>query len=408
MSGHSLVSPSALARRLACPGSLEQEKGLPDTESVYSREGTRAHALLEEILNIDAVDVGEQDPDMYRYCMEAAQFVWDLMAEDPELELFVEQPVDPSRLFGRGETSGTADIILTSPTHLYVYDFKYGAGVDVPALHNKQCLAYGAGAVCSLYTDGVKVPEFYHFGIIQPRTPGPMVKQWDMGMMEFREECSWIKTQLSMIVPGAPRSTGDHCTFCKAKRTCYQRQGEASAAITEAFNAVTLGNAATVSDIPMKPPEVDLTNLSNEQLAQFVDRSALIKAVLDDCRAELRDRIMAGGEGCGYKVVRGTANRKWTLSDAELAKKFKNMKLKEEDYYDKKVASPATVEKCSKLTERQLENLKKLWTKPEGKLTLKSTSAPGTPVVNLDTAAAFSAAVEAEAATKPETLYSFI
>jgi hypothetical protein len=221
-----------------------------------------------------------------------------------------------------------------------------------------------------------------------------MVKQWDMGLQEFREECSWVKTQLKQVTPTAPRTTGNHCQFCKAKRTCFKRQGEAQAASVQAFAATTGQDVRTLTDIPLTPTETKMTPLSNRALADIIDRAGIIQAVIADCKEELQSRILAGGEGCGYKVVRGTANRKWIASDADLAKKFKNMKLKEEDYYVKKVASPAVVEKCTKLTDKQQENLKKLWTKPEGALTLKTESAPGKPIV-IDSAIAFADVEEA-------------
>ena len=396
MSSHSLNSPSSLARRLACLGSGEAEKDLPNVDSKFSLEGTQAHELLSKILGKCDQAVRDQYPlDMRNHCDAAAEFVWELMAADPELVLHLDSYVDPARLFGNSETAGSADIILISPTHLYVYDFKYGAGVDVAALHNKQCLAYGAGAVCNLVPEGVMLPTFYHFGIIQPRTPGPMIKQWDMGMQEFKDECTWVATQLKLIGPDSPLNTGSHCQFCKAKPTCSKRQGEAQAAAVTAFAAATGQDVRTLTEIPLTPTETNMTPLSNQALADLIDRSGILMAVIADCRKELQKRILAGQPGCGYKVVRGTANRKWIGTDADLAKKFKNMKLKEEDYYTKKLASPAVVEKCTKLTDKQQSNLKKLWTKPEGALTLKTESASGKAVV-LDSTVAFDAATGAE------------
>ena len=407
MSGHAANSPSSLARHLACLGSMHEEEGKPNPETKYSTEGTEAHELLSKILMGEFPVKHNYPVDMVAHCTDAAQFIWELIEADPELKLHVEVHVDPGQLFGGAkEVDGTADIILLSQKHIYVYDFKYGAGVDVAALHNKQCLAYGAGAICSLVPAGINVPEFYHFGIIQPRTAGPMVKQWDMGMLEFRSECEWVATQLKQIEPGAQLTTGSHCQFCRAKSSCPQRIKEATAVSLDLFNLATDGaNIATLSEIPLTPTETNVTDISNQQMADLIDRAGLLTAIIADFKEELQTRILAGQPGCGYKVVRGTAHRKWIPDDAVLAKKFKNMKLREEDYYIKKLASPSVVEKCAKLTDKQQANLKKFWIKPEGKLTLKPTSATGDPVIH-DSTAAFANAVPQETDTmKP---FSFI
>ena len=51
---HSLISPSNFERRMLCPGSLNAEKDLPETTSIYAQVGTMLHertALYIEYLN---------------------------------------------------------------------------------------------------------------------------------------------------------------------------------------------------------------------------------------------------------------------------------------------------------------------------------------------------------------------
>jgi hypothetical protein len=55
MSEHSLNGPSSFARRIACPGSANAERGIHEETSVYAAEGTAAHKLCEECLK-DGID----------------------------------------------------------------------------------------------------------------------------------------------------------------------------------------------------------------------------------------------------------------------------------------------------------------------------------------------------------------
>jgi hypothetical protein len=47
---HSPYGPSSAARWIACPGSVQAQEGIPDTESPYAAEGHAAHALAEKAL----------------------------------------------------------------------------------------------------------------------------------------------------------------------------------------------------------------------------------------------------------------------------------------------------------------------------------------------------------------------
>ena len=44
---HAKLSASGAGRWASCPGSVQMEDGIPDSESVYAKEGTLAHELSE-------------------------------------------------------------------------------------------------------------------------------------------------------------------------------------------------------------------------------------------------------------------------------------------------------------------------------------------------------------------------
>src|ERR1700678_4584771 len=49
-SWHAKFSASSMSRIEKCPGSVTLSEGLPDRDSIYSIEGTKAHTVLETIL----------------------------------------------------------------------------------------------------------------------------------------------------------------------------------------------------------------------------------------------------------------------------------------------------------------------------------------------------------------------
>jgi len=50
---HSPISPSNFERRMLCPGSLNAEKGLPYTTSVYAETGTMLHEMVNKYITDD-------------------------------------------------------------------------------------------------------------------------------------------------------------------------------------------------------------------------------------------------------------------------------------------------------------------------------------------------------------------
>ena len=51
MSKHTLISPSNFERRMLCPGSLNAEKDLPVTTSIYAEKGTLLHDRVNKLIN---------------------------------------------------------------------------------------------------------------------------------------------------------------------------------------------------------------------------------------------------------------------------------------------------------------------------------------------------------------------
>ena len=59
-SGHAKLSPSAAERWMTCPGSVVLSGGMPEDESKYASEGTRAHAFAERWLTLHFAQHGSE------------------------------------------------------------------------------------------------------------------------------------------------------------------------------------------------------------------------------------------------------------------------------------------------------------------------------------------------------------
>ena len=389
---HEINGPSSLSRRIACPGSREAEEGMPDTTSPAAEEGTRAHELLERLL-LGQNPLGNEPVEMLQACMEA--FKWVETFTSKGYELHVEKKVDPSWALG-DHTKGTTDIILINhkDKKVIVADFKYGQGYGVDAIGNPQLISYAAG-VQAAYLGQDSGYEF-SLVIIQPRIrTGATVKSCTMTYADIYSE--WFRLKEALILTwedGAIRvPSKDACHFCKAKLSCPERVEELQVDIAAAFTAAQI----PIATVALEPTGASIQGLSEMMLTSILDLEPIFNALLDDIRGECRTRIRAGKNVAGYKIVKGSANRRWILSEEELRHKFKSMKISMDDYENVKIKSPAqleAVEFVRNLSDKKRANLANFWEKPAGPDKLVISTAPGTAIV-FDSSEAFAAAAAA-------------
>jgi len=407
--GHARNGPSSLSRRLGCLGSAIAEEGLPDTSSVYAEEGTRAHELLEAILTNNPGDPSAlSDPDMVAHVMSAVRWVHEHEAKG--YTLHVEVPLDPGELLGP-ETWGTADIVLVKAEHIIVADFKYGQGMEVFPEKNLQLIAYAAGAALMERADAVKyeLPEpHFTLAILQPRLrSGATIKTFPMSLPEIQVEWDRIAAELTFTYSAtAPRTPTDSgCHWCKAKGDCPARLDAAQAAITTAFEDAGVSHPQAPVDA-LQHTGAGIGGLSDGMLTGLLDLRGMIDSVLKDVQDEIFSRIRRGEPVDGYKIVAGNRSRAWKHDADELARLFKNRKIKVADYMVTKMGSPAYVEKIATLTDKQRENISTLWEFKQGSEKLVVSSASGESLYK-DPGEAFAAAAAA-ATPEPEPPLSFL
>ncbi len=311
---HAALGASSAHRWMACPGSIRlSEAAPPQGRSVHSDEGTAAHELAERALStglpastwigtaLEGVEVTEDMAahvqtyvDICRELQQAADRVW------------IEHKFSLGKLNPPGPMFGTNDFAcyVAATKTLYIRDLKFGQGVVVEVVGNKQLRYYALGALLSPDMEGLPI-DTIDIGIVQPRAyhpdgvcrtePVPV-----MDLLEFTGEL--LQAAAATQDPAAPLAVGSHCRFCPAKAFCPEQKRVAEDTALIAF-----------SDVQPTPP-------APETLPQQVFEEILGKLdVLEDWIVALKQRaqreLEAGRPVKGFKLVQKRATRKWTDPD---------------------------------------------------------------------------------------------
>ena len=224
---HAKLSASGSHIWMNCPRSYVLTKDLPDVDTPFSEEGTRAHAYCEYLLNknirkLTVDEIVPDDQEMKISGLAYLDFVGDKYVENyeelPVLE--VEQKVDFSPWVEDG--FGTCDCLIIERDQIKIIDFKYGKGVKVDANENSQLQLYALGALNRFDLWDFKKVEM---NIFQPRIDNisTSVKTIDE-LLEFGKK---IKELSSKALKGeGTANPGEWCKFCKVNAICKARARE--------------------------------------------------------------------------------------------------------------------------------------------------------------------------------------
>lgn len=292
---HAKLSPSSSERWLTCTASP-----LTSTpSSVYAEEGTKAHAVAEDLaaerLGLPAPEEVDFEPDaeMLEHGSAYAQYIADIVedhrAHGHEPMVWLEKRVNPEV----PRSWGTSDCIVASPYAVEVVDFKYGKGVAVSPVENSQLSLYALGALELI--DPLFDADTVVLHVFQPRVHN--TSSWATTARELRE---WRET---VVLPSAKAAlepggvyvpTEEACRWCPIKQSCAAR---AEKILAEDFD-----------------PNAGL--LDGPGLARALDRLGEIKSWVKDIEAEAFDRLYEQGvEVPGYKAVHGRGKRVITDTD---------------------------------------------------------------------------------------------
>ena len=222
---HAKFSASGSERWINCPGSIALSAKAPaQVDSVYAKEGTDAHTVLEFVMKNRKVPSNKvvgalkrQWPmAMITHAIETAGNIYKLVPKDAELlcETRVDLEFVDEGMFGTVD----AAIVELFGT-LWVIDYKYGAGRLVDPKENTQMIYYALGIAHKFHFNFADVV----LAIAQPRIVhrDGFFRTWRMEVTELMAYESFFKKKVAAAKsPNAPLKAGRWCFFCPAQSIC--------------------------------------------------------------------------------------------------------------------------------------------------------------------------------------------
>lgn len=308
-SKHALLGASSAARWIACTPSARATEGLPDQESTYAAEGTRAHEVCEKALRYKLAkweagkpfdllsDWAQQSmpTEMFNAANQYVSFLHDQwVGFSCRPGVFIEQEVDVSRWVPDG--FGTCDCLMIGGGLLHIIDFKYGQGVPVSPVRNPQLMYYALGAYALF--DGLESIDTVRMSIVQPRIQEEP-ETWELPLSDL---LSWAREVLQPAAEMAWRGEGtfcpgEHCRFCKAHPGCRGWQEK-------------YGPLAGFEPLPQPAA------LSDEELGEWLQKVEGLAAYARELEDYAQTALLEGRTLPGWKLVQGRSTRKWTNQDA--------------------------------------------------------------------------------------------
>jgi hypothetical protein len=356
---HSLYAPSSAHRIISCTPSLPLNAELPETNSIYSAEGTAAHHVAELALRTKSrvekyagcevrVDpkgncqfVHEKSPPIndgdYQFevtdeMVVALQEYVDWCNELPG-DHYAEVKVNISNYTPIPDQYGTCDHAAAVPGALYITDLKYGQGVQVDAAENEQLVLYALG----MFDD---LDCLYDFQEVHIRVCQPRLDHKDTWVLTREELIEWgdkIRAGFLRAAQDWRDGTGvfnptvKNCKFCGVAGKCRALQ-ESTAKITAlAFDDIS-GEAAC-----------DPSLLTPEELAEAWHHKPLYDIRMAALLEEIARCLANGIDVPGCKVVEAKTHRRWK-SEAAAREELEIMGFDEEQIHKTKLISPAQAE----------------------------------------------------------------
>ena len=337
---HASFGASNSKRRMACPGSLKAEERFPDESSPYAELGTAAHELGEHCLEHGLLDVSETiggtfnghvvDDNMATAVQTYVDFVRKVEADEAPALLRLEQRFSLEALDPPMPMFGTSDCTIYGKKsgNLWVIDYKHGQGVAVDVEDNAQLKYYALGAVLKINS---RAPiNAIHSAIVQPRAmhrDGPIrTHSYTLDeILDFGTDL--MDAAHAALKPDAPLIAGEHCKFCKAAGVCSALRSNALTVAQDEFGAVR-----TIDD------------LTPEEIGAYMDRIPIIEEWIKSLRRHAHTMLETGTGVPGFKLVEKRPTRRWVTEEA-LLEWASSEGLDDDEIYEKKIKSPAQIEK---------------------------------------------------------------
>jgi hypothetical protein len=325
---HALLSASSSSRWLKCPPSAVAASLYPNTETDYTREGTRAHEVaeatarryLEGLEAPDFFDSPGVTPEMLACAIDYADYIQEQI-KSPDAVVLLEQRLDFSPWVPEG--FGTGDCLILQGRHLDVIDYKYGQGVEVSAVDNSQMRLYGLGAL-NEFGDIYEIADV-SLHILQPRKDNISVEDLLASeLLAWGDEIRPVALQASQ--GEGDHCAGPHCRFCPHAGVCPAL-------------------AASCGSWHKRYGHLDVPSLSALDVADILAQESMITAWLKAVKERALASLLEGAEIPGYKVVAGRSLRTWA-DELEMAEVLYKAGYTREQITKTEVLSPAAMEKA--------------------------------------------------------------
>ena len=342
---HALLSASGASRWLNCTPSarLEEEFGKEEA-SVYAAEGTLAHefaeliirhTILKELSQADFearyYELLENDlytEDMLDYVYQYVDYVKDELAassiDTKDAVLIIEEKVDLRQWIP--ESFGSCDAIIIADGTMKVMDLKYGKGVPVSAIGNKQLMLYALGAYdkYSIMYDIVNID----LHIVQPRINN--INSWSVAAEEL---LNWAE---NTVIPAAKLAfngkgqlkAGEWCKFCKVKARCRE--------LYRANIELAKYDFASPQDL-----------LTDDEIADIIDKvPRLVEWANSVLTYATEEAVENGKVWPGHKLVAGRSTRKFT-NEIDVANTLIKEGFERDAIFDIKLKSLTALERVA-------------------------------------------------------------
>ena len=358
---HALLGASSAHRWLICPPIARLEEQFKDRGSSFAEEGTAAHELAElalakrfKLMATRSVNTKLKkfrseniyyDQSMEDYVEAYCDLVEERINHYQDAVIELEQKVDFTKWVPEG--FGTSDVVVLADNTIEIIDLKYGKGVPVDAYLNPQLMLYALGAVDKY--DIIYEFETVRMTIVQPRLDNVSTFEIDKEELLYGAD-NYVAPRAAQAWEGTGEwtITDDVVKFSKVRAQLRLRAER---------------NFSLVDKYELKESPL----LTNEEIAEILDRAPEIKKWLDHVEQYALNKALTEGEEFpGWKVVAGRSNRK--ISDEESLLFL----LEAEGFEDDEILKPRALQAIGQLEKvvgkkRFAELASDFIVKPEGK-----------------------------------------
>lgn len=331
---HSKYSPSGYDRWSACSGSIQLRNAHPeikDVTSKYAEEGSKLHTIAETYLKSRVIPPGS-DGAWEKISDYVAYVAAKIKEAGSDATVFIEKRLSLEKIWP--EMFGTADAIIANPETkmIEVIDLKTGAGHVVEVKDNSQLKIYALGALLALpdfKAEKVKV-TIVQASAFHPDGPIRSEEFEAFDLFDFWGEVTDAAERTT--VPNAPLTSGSHCRWCPVSSVCPELRREATTSAKAIFSAE--------GDESFSSGERSLADLST--CLEIIPR---LEAWISMTREHAFREACNGRAPKGFKLVEKRAHRKWFNEAGMPAILEKEFGIQLVDAFDRKVKSPAQIEK---------------------------------------------------------------